>query len=127
MVNPDVELTYAAYDDRLVVATDPLGVETARAGGAGLAGSERFQAVTDDLPEEVSLLAYLDLRGLLSIGEQIGLAGDPVYARFAQDLRVLDSAAVSVLASETEISTDLNLVIEEPDPVGADTPPVTGD
>ena len=60
-----------------MIATNPLGVEQARAEGERAGGAETFQGVTDGLPEEVSLLAYLDLRGLLSLGEEIGLATDP--------------------------------------------------
>ena len=55
LVNPDVNLTYAVFDDRLVIATDPLGVEQARAEGDGLDGVRvASSAVGDGLPEEVS-------------------------------------------------------------------------
>lgn len=111
--SPTVELTYAAYDDRLVVATKPVGIAAARAGGDGLADSEDYRAVTATMPAEVSLLAYLDLRGLLSLGEQIGLAEDPAYARLAPDLRTLQAAALSVDDSGTELRTDVNLTLGE--------------
>ncbi len=113
-VSANVELTYATYDDRLVVATKPIGIAQARAGGDGLADSEGYRAVTARMPADVSLLAYLDLRGLLSLGEQIGLAEDPVYVELAPDLRALQAAALSVDDSGAELRTDVSVAIGPP-------------
>ncbi len=115
MVNPDVNLTYATFDDRLVVATNPIAVEQARADGAGLEDSPAFALVTEDLPDQVSLLAYLDLRSLLALGEQLGLSADPVYSTLAPDLRTLDAAALAVSGSGEEIRTDFRIAIGQPE------------
>ena len=122
-VNPDVELTYATYDDRLVVATNPLGIEQARDDAEALSDSEQFEEATATIPDEVSILAYLDLQDLLAIGEQIGLADDPVYAT----LRNLDAAAIGVDGSGEAIRTDVRVTVGEPEPVGADPSPVSGE
>lgn len=113
-VSSSVVLTYATYDDRLVVATKPVGIAQARAGGDGLADSDDYRAVTSGMPAEVSALAYLDLRDLLSLGEQIGLAEDSAYARLAPDLRTLQAAALSVTDSGTELRTDIRVALGEP-------------
>jgi hypothetical protein len=110
-VSRNVELTYATYDDRLAVSTDPLGIAQARAGGDGLADTDSFQRVTAGFPEEVSLIAYLDLRDLLALGEQVGLATDPGYASLAPDLRTLDAAALAVTDDGSEIRTDASLAV----------------
>lgn len=110
-ISPAVNLTYAIDEDRLIVTTNPDGIVQARSGGDGLPGSERFERVTDGLPEEVSLLSYLDLRGLISIGEQIGLATDPGYAAIAGDLRALEAAAISVEGGGNAIRTDLRVLV----------------
>ena len=118
-VSPNVELTYATYDDRLVVATKPIGIAQARDGGDGLADSSDYRGVTSGMPADVSMLTYLDLRDLLSIGEQIGLGADPAYARLAPDLRALQPAALSVDDTGEEVRTDINISLgepEEPDP-----------
>lgn len=115
LVNPDVNLTYATFDDRLVVATNPIAVEQARADGAGLEDSPEFELVTEDLPEQVSLLAYLDLRSLLALGEQLGLSADPAYSTLAPDLRTLDAAALAVSGSSEEIRTDLRIAVGQPE------------
>ncbi len=114
-VSRNVELTYATYDDRLAVSTDPLGIAQARAAGDGLAETETYQRVTDGFPDEVSLIAYLDLRDLISLGEQIGLATDPAYVPLASDLRTLEAAAVAVTDDGEDIRTDATLSIGEPE------------
>lgn len=115
LVNPDVNLTYATFDDRLVVATNPIGVEQARTEGEGLAAAPGFAEVTGGLPGEVSLLSYFDLRSLLALGEQIGLSADPAYATLAPDLRTLDAAALAVSGSGSQIRTDLRIAVGEPE------------
>lgn len=126
-VNPDVNLTYATFDDLLVVATNPIAVEQARAEVDGLEESPEFEAVTEQLPEEVSLLAYFDLRSLLALGEQIGLAADPAYATLAPDLRTLDTAALAVSRSDDGIRTDLRLAVGEPEVAEAPASPIAGE
>ena len=126
-VSPNVELTYATYDDRLAVATDPLGIAQARAGGGGLASAESFARVTEGFPDQVSLITYLDLRDLISLGEQVGLAADPGYATFAPDLRTLDAAALAVSDSDGVIRTDARLAIGDPQPAEVDSPPLPGE
>jgi len=127
VVNPDVELTYATFGERLVAATNPLGVEQAQAEGDGLEDAEAFDLATENIPEEVSLLAYLNLQDLLAIGEQIGLAADPAYPTYAQDLRNLDAAAVGVDGSGGTIRTDLRITVGEPEAAAADAPPPDGE
>ncbi len=119
-VSSNVDLTYATYDDRLVAATKPLGVAQARAGGDGLAESPDFLGVTEGMPSEVSMIAYLDLRDLLALGEQAGLAADPAYARIAPDLRTLQAAAVAVDDSSDIVRTDINLTLGDPQEVAPD-------
>jgi len=113
-VSPEVNLTYAVYDDRLVIATNPIGIEQARAEGDGLEAAAAFEQVTADLPEEVSVLAFLDLRGLISLGEEIGLGADPAYATYAPDLRALEAAAMAVTDADGTIRTDLRIAVGEP-------------
>lgn len=110
-VSDAVDLTYAAWDDRLVIATDSLGIEQARSLDGGLDESERFRELTEEMPDEVSLIAYLDLGGLLGLGEQAGLAVDPAYAAYAPDLRALTAAALTVVGGEEEIDTDLRIAV----------------
>lgn len=127
LVNPDVNLTYATFDDRLVVATNPIGIEQARVEGDGLEATPGFAEVTGGLPEEVSLLTYFDLRSLLALGEQIGLSADPAYATLAPDLRTLDAAALAVSGSGDEIRTSLRIAVGEPEIADTEPSPLAGE
>lgn len=122
LVNPDINLTYAVFDDRLVIATNPVGIAQARAEGEGLSTAAGFEEVTAGLPDAVSLLAYLDLRGLLSLGEEIGLGLEEGYATLAPDLRSLESGALAVTDSEGTIRTDLRIALAGPGAAEVETP-----
>ena len=126
-VSPNVQLTYATYDDRLVAATKPIGIAQARAGGDGLADSDDYGAVTAGMPGDVSALTYFDIRDLLALGEQVGLAADPGYATLAPDLRSLRAAALSVDDTGDEIRTDLNLSVGDPIVTDSEDAPVGGE
>lgn len=110
-VSPAVDLTYATWDDLLVIATDSLGIEQARSLDTGLDESEKYRAVTADFPDAVSMTAYLDLTGLLNLGEQAGLATDPTYTTYAPDLRSLTAAALAVDGGEDHLDTDLSVSV----------------
>ncbi len=113
-LGPTLNLTYALLDGRLAVASQPSAVEQVISGDGGLADEDSFAAATDDLAadEEVSMLVFLDLAGLINLGERQGLAESAAYAELAPDLGRLDAAALAVDAQETAIATDLRLVIE---------------
>ena len=95
-VSPTVELTYAVFDGLAAIATDPAGVAAMIEGDGGLADQDRYQRATEGFPDQVSLQAYLDLDGLVAIGEAAGLAEDPLYATFAGDFRRLEALGLAV-------------------------------
>ena len=107
---PGLELSYAAFDDRLVVSTALQGIAAVRRGD-GLPGEDGFDAVLEDRPEAHSALLFLDLNQLLTLGEQAGLAEDPRYLAVRDDLQKL-RAAGAVVSREEEFSTaELNFQI----------------
>ena len=112
-VSPTVNLTYALAGDDLAVATQPRGVLQVIEGDGGLDEHEAYVSATDDFPDEPSLLAYLDLAGLVELAEREGLAEDPAYALFAAEMRRLRAAGLAVEAQPTSIATDLRLVIDQ--------------
>ena len=100
---PGLELSYAAWDGRLVVSTSLAGIATARK-AEGLPGTDGFDAVLGDRPDSLSALVFLDLNQLLTLGEQAGLAEDPRYLALRDDLQKL-RAAGAVLTREGEFTT----------------------
>ncbi len=114
-----VDLTYAGADDQLIVATSPAAIERLASDEQPLADSDGFRAATESFDDQVSMLVYLDLPDLLSLGERLFLAEDPSYARYALDLRTLGAAALAVTYSPSQLSTDARVLVgegEAPDP-----------
>jgi hypothetical protein len=100
---PGLELSYAAWDRRLVISTALAGIAAVRK-AKGLPGTDGFDAVLSDRPSELSALVFLDLNQLLTLGEQAGLAEDPRYLAIRDDLQKL-RAAGAVLSREGEFTT----------------------
>jgi hypothetical protein len=100
---PGLELSYAAWDGRLVVSTSLAGIAAVRRAD-GLPGSDRFEAVLGDRPDAPAALVFLDLDQLLALGEQAGLAEDPRYLAVRDDLQKL-RAAGAVLSRERDFTT----------------------
>ena len=100
---PGLELSYAAWDGRLVVSTSLAGIRQARR-AEGLPGTDDFEAVLEDRPSAPSALLFLDLDQLLALGEQAGLAEDPRYLAVRDDLQKL-RAAGAVLSREENFTT----------------------
>jgi Protein of unknown function (DUF3352) len=112
-ISPTVELTYAIVDGKLVLSTDPTGVRQVASGSSSLEDSERFSIATEELPDEVSALLYLNLSGLLGVAEQAGLGEDPAYALFSGELRKLEALAVAVERTEDAIDTKIRVTVGE--------------
>ncbi len=107
---PGLELSYAAFDGRLVVSTALEGIAAVRRAD-GLSGSEGFDAVLDDRPSELSALVFLDLNQLLTLGEQAGLAEDPRYLAVRDDLQKLRAAGAVVSREEDFTTAELTFQI----------------
>lgn len=112
-ISPTMELTYAIVDGKLVLSTDPAGVRQVASGSSSLEDSERFSMATENLPDEVSALLYLNLSGLLGVAEQAGLGEDPAYALFSGELRKLEGLAVAVDRAEDAIDTKIRVTVGE--------------
>jgi hypothetical protein len=123
-----VQLSYAFVHGDLVVATRPAALARLAGGSGGLAGTSSYRGATEGFPGSVSLVGYLDLHELLPLLEQVGLAENPAYAAYANDLRRLDSLGVGVSASRSELATDIRVSIgaRESEPSSATVAPPAG-
>jgi Protein of unknown function (DUF3352) len=113
-LSPTVDLTYAVDGSVLVVATDPAGVQRLVAGESGLDDADLFDRATEGLPDVVSLLGYLNLGGLIALGERAGLAEDPAYATFAPEIRAAEALGLAIRSSPQELWTDIRLIVGQP-------------
>jgi hypothetical protein len=112
-LSPTVDLTYALDESTLVIATNPAAVEQLAGGEGGLDSQELFDQATAGLPSKLSMLAYLDLEGLIALGESAGLSEDPAYAIFAREIRRLRALGVGIESSPEELSTQARLIVGE--------------
>jgi len=112
-LNPTVNLSYAVFDGMLVVSTDPAGIAQARSDGDRLAGSEAFEAATDDLPDEVSALVFLNLDELLGQVGRTDLVEDPFFASLSVNLDNIRSAALAVEGSDHRIRSELFMALDD--------------
>jgi hypothetical protein len=112
-VSPTVNLTYAVFDGLVAIATDPGGVRDLIEGDGGLDQSGLYEDATHDFPDEVSMIAFLNVGELVTIGEQAGLAEDPRYATFAGDIRRLDGLGLAVSDSDDTLATDLRVLVRD--------------
>lgn len=110
-ISPTVDLTYAIVDGKLVISTDPDGVEQVASDGSSLEDSDTYESATNGFPDAVSALLYLNVAGLLRLAEQAGLAEDPGYALFAEEFRRLEGLGVAVERGEDELDTEIRLTV----------------
>jgi hypothetical protein len=112
-VSPAVNLTYAVFDRKLVISTQPAGVEqVAGGGGQRLADAPSFRQATAALPNELSALVFFNLDQLLDLAEGLGRIEDPLYASFRDDIRKLHAIAVGVDAGAHDLSSRLFVTIK---------------
>jgi hypothetical protein len=110
-VSPSVNLTFAPFDGRLVVASDPAGVAEARGGKDHLSGNDEYSRVRRHVRGPLSALVFLNLQELLALGERAGLASNPAYATFRDDIHHLVALGIGVSGGGDQLRTRLFLAI----------------
>ncbi len=113
--SPTDVLAYAIFEEMLVIADDTAPME--RLGGdpdSGLAGAEGYGSAIEGLSEQPSFIAYLDLAGLVATAERLGAGSEGAFATFAEDLRRLQTLALTVVTQEDVLASDARLRIAAP-------------
>jgi hypothetical protein len=110
-VSPTVDLSYAIFDGKLVISTQPEGIAQVRSSGDNLAGTGAYQAATDPLPDRVSALVFLNLDEVSGLAEKAGLAENPLFASLSEDISHVQSLGLAVRGSDEELRSELFLAI----------------
>jgi hypothetical protein len=84
-----------------------------RSDGAKLVNSETFVEATDDLPDEVSTLVFLNLDELLDQIRREDLVEDPFFANLTVNLDNVSATALAVRGSDEEINSEMFVAIPE--------------
>jgi hypothetical protein len=111
--SPNVDLSYAIFDGKLVISTQPQGISQVRSSGDNLAGTSAYENATDRLPDEVSALVFLNLDEVLGLAQLAGLAENPLYASLSEDISRVGSLGLAVRGSEDELQSELFLAIHD--------------
>ena len=111
-VSPTINLSYAVFDDKLVVSTAPEGVAQVRGEPDSLKDSEPFERATDDLPDEVSALLFLNLDELFGQVTRTDLVEDPFFANLSVLFDNATSVALAVNGEEELIRSELFLALD---------------
>jgi hypothetical protein len=111
-LSPSVDLSYAIFDGKLVISTQPQGIAQVHSGGNDLAGTHAYEAATGPLPDRVSALVFLNLDEVLRLAQEAGLAEDPLYASLSEDISHAQSLGLAVRGSDEELRSELFLAIQ---------------
>ncbi|UJA19884.1 DUF3352 domain-containing protein [Thermoleophilia bacterium SCSIO 60948] len=114
-ISPTLSVAYAIAGETLAAASSQAALGELIGGDGGLAGSERFERALGGTPGEPLLRLYLDLAGLIGLGERFGLGADPVYAQLAPEIRLLQALGLTVSRDGDLLRTDLDLLVAEAD------------
>jgi hypothetical protein len=110
-ISPTVNLSYGIFDGKLVISTQPEGISQVRSSGDDLAGTSAFQDATNQLPDKVSALVFLNLKEVLGLAQRAGLAENPLYASLSEDISRVGSLGLAVRGNDHELQSELFLAI----------------
>ena len=111
-VSPSLELTYAAFDGKLVVSTSPEGVRRLAAGGRSLRDNPSFAPGLRRFLRRPSSVVFLDLRRLTALAERAGLGDTPDYRAIEPDIARV--GAVSAITAAERSAQTAEIFLEVP-------------
>jgi hypothetical protein len=94
-----------------VVSTDPAGIAQVR-GDGGLEGAKPFERATDELPDEVSALVFINLDELFGQVTRTDLVEDPFFANLSVLFENATSVALAVNGDDEQIRSELFLALD---------------
>jgi hypothetical protein len=111
-LSPTLELTYAAFENMLVVSTSAEGIRQIRATDYSLEQNAAFAPRLRDFLQRASSVVFLDLRRLTALIERAGLAATPTYRAIEPDIARF--GAVSGVTANARSSQTAEIFVEVP-------------
>src|SRR4051794_5818509 len=111
-LTPTVELDYAVFDGKLVIATSLAGIRRIKDHRQSLTDDAAFQSVLSSRPSTATSLVFLDFGQLLSVSERTGLGQDPAYLAVRDDLRRVRAAGVATSAGKDETTAEITIALK---------------
>jgi hypothetical protein len=111
-LTPTVELDYAVFDGKLVIATSLAGIRRIKEHKQSLTDDAAFQSVLSSRPSTVTSLVFLDFGQLLSLSERTGLGQDPAYLAVRDDLHRVRAVGVATSAGKDETTAEITIALK---------------
>jgi hypothetical protein len=111
-LSPTVELDYAVFDGKLVVATSLAGIQRIKQHKQSLTDDAAFQSVLSSRPSTVTSLVFLDFGQLLSLGERTGLGQDPAYLAVRDDLQRVRAVGTTSSAGKDQSTAEISIALK---------------
>jgi hypothetical protein len=109
--SPGLQVDYAVLDGLVVVSTSLNAIAAIARGGRGLSAGAAYRRAFPHRPSHVTSLLFLDLRQLLSLGEQTGLVRSSRLRRLGPDLDQIRAVGASSTSGEADTTVELFLEI----------------
>jgi Protein of unknown function (DUF3352) len=111
-LSPTVELDYAVFDGKLVIATSLAGIRRIKEIKGSLDSDAAFKSVLGDRPSPVTSLVFLDFGQLLALGERTGLGQDPAYLAVRDDLSRVRAVGMATTAGTNETTAEISIALK---------------
>ena len=111
-LTPTVELDYAVFDGKLVIATSLAGIRRIKDDKPSLSDDAAFQSVLSSRPSRVTSLVFLDFGQLLSLSERTGLGQDPAYLGVRDDLHRVRAVGMATSGGKDETSAEITIALK---------------
>jgi hypothetical protein len=112
-LSPSLQLTYAAFDDMVVITTSAAGIRQLRLHQSSLSENASFApAGLRDFLSDASSVVFLDLRRLSVLVERAGLAATPGYRAIKSEITRI--GAVSGVTASERSSQTAEIFVEVP-------------
>ena len=109
---PGLQLTYAAFGDRIMVTTNTDAIGQLRSPTRSLAGSPDFAPGLDEFLKQPTSVVFLDLHRLSALVERAGLGATPEYRAIKPDIAKIGT--VSVITTTERSSQTAQVFVEVP-------------
>jgi hypothetical protein len=109
---PGVEVDYAIFDGKLVLATSLDGIAAVKRHGSPLADAGAFESVLAKRPSSVTSLTFLDFGQLLGLGERTGLGQDRAFLAVRDDLDRVRAAGAATSAAKDQTTAEITISVK---------------
>ncbi|HEU4979276.1 MAG TPA: DUF3352 domain-containing protein, partial [Solirubrobacteraceae bacterium] len=109
---PGIQIAYAVFGGKLVIATQPSGIAAVRrASAGGIGATDEYKQVVGAPGGRVTSVLFLDFHQLLRLGEETGLGASAAYQSFKGDLEKVRAVGAHSSGAGDESTAEILLSI----------------